>query len=664
MSGHEIFTRTRQEAGKRADLLLYRFGLDPFRAGSNDYDARGPFFRDAAEVPRIFDVFRGRFPAEADALVARAERILTRRFDLLGYRDLDFGRDIDWSLDPVHGKRAPALPWPAVPFLDFNQVGDHKIIWELNRHQFLVTLAKAYRLTGNARFAAALQELWYGWQRKNPYPLGINWASTLEVAFRAASWMWAAFLLEGTPADSAAFQRHIASTVARAGWYIERFLSTYFSPNTHLLGEGVVLFLIGARYPGLHHAARWRSTGWDITLEQSRRQVRADGMHFEQSTYYHVYALDFFLHARAMAERSALPVPKDFDAVIRRMAAALTVLSQAGALPRYGDDDGGRLFDPSRNTAAQMLDPLSTAAVLFRDSDFKTASPGLTEETLWLLGPESAAAFDALPSVPKPLHSAALPASGIYTMVSAGPPPAQLFLDAGEQGWAGAGHGHADTLGLQLAAAGRLWLTDPGTCAYVGEGGVRDDFRGTPAHNTLVVDGVHQAEPAGPFAWADRPVPELCQWIAAEASGLFDARHSGYRRLPSPVTHRRQVLRFGPACWLVRDIAEGSGVHTLDIRWHFAPDLVVITAGPAVVAHSPGESLTLLPASDPAWAVAMETAPYSPVYGVSVPAPLVRWSYHGPLPAEFAVVIGFDPYLAVSRLVRVASEQAYELRLP
>ena len=76
----------------------------------------------------------------------QAEKICRHRFDLLGYKDLDFGSPIDWHFDPVHHKRSPRKPWYQIPFLDFDQVGDHKIVWELNRHQHLVTLAEAWRL--------------------------------------------------------------------------------------------------------------------------------------------------------------------------------------------------------------------------------------------------------------------------------------------------------------------------------------------------------------------------------------------------------------------------------------------------------------------------------------------------------------------------------------
>jgi hypothetical protein len=653
MGPHEVYTRVRQEAGKRRDVLLYRLGIDPFPAWGSDFGPRGRFYCDPQDTPRIVDLLGRRMPEVAEQTVERARRIAERRFDLLGFQGLDFGKDIDWSLDPVHGRRAPAAPWPAVPCLDFPVAGDHKIVWELNRHQFLVTLAKAYRLTGDERLAATLKELWYDWSRKNPYPVGMNWTSTLEVALRAISWVWTGFLLEGTAADSSDFQRDLARGLARAGWYIQRFLSTYFSPNTHLLGEGVALFLIGVRYPGLRRAGTWRKTGWSVILEASKKQVRRDGAYFEQSTYYHVYALDFFLHARILAARNGIAVPEELDGTIRKMLSVLALLSQAGAPPRYGDDDGGRLFDGSRNRPEHLRDPLSTGAVLFRDAAFKAAAPGLCEETLWLLGPDSAAAFDAIPAGTAAPRAVELPACGIYAMASPGPPAAQLFIDGGAQGFGGAGHGHADALSVQLAAGGRLWLTDPGTCRYAGDDSLRERFRGTPAHNTLTIDGRHQADPTGPFSWGPLPRVEVRRWVSGETFDLFEGRHLGYQRLPGPVIHRRWVLRWGPKLWLVRDVAEGRGRHRFDIYWHFPPEVALAARGPAAVACRDGECLALLGVADEAWRLTVEEEDYSPAYGVRVSAPVARWSASGECPAEFATAIGFGAEVAEARLTRV-----------
>jgi hypothetical protein len=639
MSVPEIFTRSRQALSKRGDVLLYRSGIDPFRPTASALDERGPFFVDTSDVPRLLEILRRRMPGEAARIVADAGGIVNRRFDLLGYRGLDFGEEIDWFLDCVSGKRAPRLPWPAIPFLDFETVGDHKLTWELNRHQWMVTLAKACLLTGEASYSADLIRLWQSWSHYNPYPIGINWASTLEVAFRAYSWMWAAFLLEGTPANVPEFQRQVTEAIERSGWYINRYLSTYFAPNTHLLGEGAMLFLIGTRYPALRDATSWRRVGWEIVTQSAARQVRADGFYFEQSTYYHVYALDFFLHARVLAERSGMKIPAELDAVIHRMAGVLAQFSPGGALPRFGDDDGGRLFDGQRNRPSHMADPLSTAASLYGDAELKRAAAGLCEETLWLLGPGSEVVFDSLPAAEMPVRSLALPAAGIYAMVSPGPPPGQLFIDAGEQGALSAGHGHADALSVQFTRAGRLWLADPGTGWYVGGDSRRDKFRGTAAHNTITVDRLDQALPGPPFSWGPLPRVETVRWVTSEAVDFFEGRHFGYEHLPEPVVHRRWVVRLG-ALWLIRDVLEGRGVHDFEAGWHFSPGVEVLREHSLFVASDGcGETLLLAPLADESWHYTAETGEDSPVYGQSVPAPVVRARIRSACPAETAVIL-------------------------
>jgi hypothetical protein len=89
--------------------------------------------------------------------VRQADQICGHPFNLLGYTDLHYlgytdlhyGSPIGWHLDAVHGKRAPRKSFYKVRYLDYAEVGDSKVTWELNRHQHLVTLAKAYRLTSD-----------------------------------------------------------------------------------------------------------------------------------------------------------------------------------------------------------------------------------------------------------------------------------------------------------------------------------------------------------------------------------------------------------------------------------------------------------------------------------------------------------------------------------
>jgi hypothetical protein len=233
----------------------------------------------------------------------------------------------------------------------------------------------------------------------------------------------------------------------------------------------------------------------------------------------------------------------------------------------------------------------------------------------------------------------------------------QLFVDCGAQGFGGAGHGHADALSVQLAANGRLWLSDPGTCEYVGGNGLRDRFRGTAAHNTLTVDGRDQAEPSGPFSWSALPRIEPRRWVPGETFTVFEGRHFGYERLPAPVVHRRWIVGCGDGFWLVRDVAEGQGTHRLEIRWRFAPGLDVTARGAAAAACEGGESLTLLGEENENWRLSVEDSDYSPSYGARVTTRVARWSHEGPCPAEFAAAICFEAK-DEARLTRMGGEPA------
>lgn len=635
---NELRIRGRQELSKRWDLLRYRvypesttvFDSSPLISGASH------FFFSSADLPGLIAELKKRFPSEVAAAIRYAEQICKHEFDLLGFERLAYGPKIDWHLDAVHAKQAPRKPWFRIRYLDFEEAGDSKITWELNRHQHLVTLAKAYRLTGREQFVAELFSQWFDWQRENPYPIGINWASSLEVAFRTLSWLWVWNLLANSSVIPPNFSRDLLQQLAVSGRHIEKYLSTYFSPNTHLLGEGLALFFLGTLCPNLPAAVRWQSKGWNILLQGAKHQVRSDGMYFEQSTYYHVYALDIFLHARILAAANGLPIPPEFDQKIEEMLNFLATLAQTGILPRLGDDDGGRLFNPLRNRAEHLLDPLATGAVLFKRPDWKAATAVAREETLWLLGMQGLAQFDSLAEKPSSPRTAAFPESGIYLMADPAPAKAQLVIDAGPQGSLSAGHGHADALSVHLSAEGRELLLDPGTCCYVSADNSRDEFRGTAAHNTLRVEQSDQAKPKSAFSWEAFVETKVESWITGTSFELFRGLHFGYARLAHPVVHRRWVFHLKSQFWLVRDVVLGEGEHSLDLFWHIAPGFLPRqeSSGSILFEHAAGSRFALLTDDSSGWIQKLDQGWWSPVYGKREPAPVVHFSRQSALPAE------------------------------
>src|SRR2546427_446126 len=191
MNWDEVRTRVGQEVHKRSVLFLYRIGVPPTSVQFHESPSRQPefLFGDGGAQERA-DLLRAHLPAEALEIIHQADGIRRHHCGLVGYDDHDYGTEIDWDLDRVHEKRAPLEPWFKIPFLEFAAVGDHKITWELNRHQHLVTLAKAWLLSKDEKYVRELIAQWHSWMKANPYSLGINWGSSLEVAFRSLSWIW------------------------------------------------------------------------------------------------------------------------------------------------------------------------------------------------------------------------------------------------------------------------------------------------------------------------------------------------------------------------------------------------------------------------------------------------------------------------------------------
>ena len=270
-----------------------------------------------------------------DEIASLAQEIRSRQIRLFDLK-LDFVSPTPWRRDPVSGRETPPKYFRRIRYLNAEEAGDHKIIWELNRHQHLVVLAQA---GDEASLKVLFSEL-ESWFVQNPFQRGINWASALEVAFRALSWIQI-YQTAGRLMTPELRQQFLQS-LYRHGHHLEANLSVYFSPNTHLLGEAIALHALGALFPTFPEAARWAETGRHWVSHEYMRQVRGDGSHFEQSSYYHVYALDMFLFHASLAGASA-----EERATLSRMADFLeALLGPNGELPFLGDDDGGRLFHP------------------------------------------------------------------------------------------------------------------------------------------------------------------------------------------------------------------------------------------------------------------------------------------------------------------------------
>jgi uncharacterized heparinase superfamily protein len=600
----------------------------------------------AATAARI----SARFPDSAREAGATANRIVAGDYDLLGYRGLRFPSPsgVDWHYDPVHDRRAPLTFWSTVPYLS-PSCGDHKVIWELNRHQHWVALGRAYWLTGDARYRARVLMELASWLEANPPLMGINWSSMLELGFRSMSWLWTVNLLaDPAAADADPWLVDLLLALDRQLTHIEQNLSYYFSPNTHLLGEALALYVCGRALPLLKASDRRAAVGRRVLLAEMDRQIAPDGGHSERSTHYHRYALDFYLLALAVARITNDPSAAAFERAAARLGFAARLLADdRGVLPHIGDDDGGTTFALTGRAVDDIRDSLATTAAMVGRFDLNVAGP--QEESHWVLAhPVLVPALEALEAAPpaEPIGSAPLPDTGYY--VSRSSAGDHLVADAGPHGYQNAGHAHADALSLTLSVRGVPLLIDPGTSCYTIDAPLRDRMRSTSAHNTLMLDGQPQSVPSGPFHWSRAAQAAAHCWRANAGFDYLEATHDGYL----PLVHRRHLLALHGDLLVVADLVEGDGLHRADVHWHIDPRWQVSAEQRRAVLAFPGERVDLAVTHGVLQTFCGDRATglgwTAPVYGREERATTIRVSHTGGAPMWIVSVFGFNRANAIA----------------
>lgn len=580
--------------------------------------------------PAVARLMAERFPAERAAMIDRAERARRGHFDLLGLRDLSFGSPIDWHLEPLSGKRTTLDHWSRIAYLNPEVAGDKKVTWELNRCAHFVAFGQAYWMTGDERFAEAFVRQATDWMEANPVGRGINWASSLELAFRAIAWLWALHFMIDSPALDAGFVARLLKSLIAHGRHIETYLSTYFSPNTHLTGEALGLLYLGTALPELSRAAGWREGGLRVLLEQLPIHLRRDGAYFEQTTYYHRYTVEFYLHLTALAGAANLSLPAE---VSERLGLGLDYLMWTtrpdGRATLVGDDDGGRLIHLGARRLDDFRDQLATGAAMMNRGDWKFVAGSAAAETLWLLGPEALARFDATPAQPPARDGHAFAESGYFVMRDGwSKASSYTVIDCGVHGVQSCGHAHADALSFEFAAQGTTWLVDPGTFTYTGDAEMRDWFRSTTAHNTVTIDGEQQSITTGPFSWAHIAEAQADEFFAGGGFAFFQGSHNGYERLPDPVTHERALLLVkasdapSPSYLIVRDRFAAQASHRYAARYHFAAGCEVTAQENIIRATAATKGLAIHAFADSGVKTRVESGWVSRAYGERQAAPV------------------------------------------
>ena len=516
--------------------------------------------------------------------IAAADRILQHKIKLFALDNVYLGRQINWNHEY---KRNIDTPIEFSPWMDYrctDSYGDFKYFWELARFQHLIPLAKAYYLTADAMYAREIADELGSFVQQCPYLLGIHWVMPMEAAIRLISLSWVAvFLREYLRKDNKTCGL-IESIIRSHSDYVARNLSRFSSANNHLVAEAAGVFIASTCFPFIPKAEEHRKETYRILCYEITNQFYPDGVNKEQTTHYHIACYNCFLLAGLLGRANGLDFPSEYWQTLENAAGFVCAMAtDDNHLPNIGDSDDGRTVVLSETDNNQVQSLLATAAVLFDRGDFKTKAKDFDEMSFWLLGRGGIEKFELLSDAAgRSNQPVRFDKGGYYIFEATQPVPFKLIFDSGPLGFGSiAAHGHADALSIVLYVDGREFFIDPGTYTFVAKDTLRDYFRSTAAHNTLVVDGLDQSEMAGPFLWTKKAQSSVEEFVTNEHYYRIVASHNGYSRLPDPVIHCRAIdIDKKLAIITIEDRIGAKNRHTVAQYFHFSPDCEIQMVSP------------------------------------------------------------------------------------
>ncbi len=509
------------------------------------------------------------------ALQAKADRIAAGRLSFFHLEDQHLGNPIDWNRDHETGKQCPMIFAPSIDYRDIDKAGDCKLVWEPSRHHQLVVLARAYRASGQIRYAQAVVDQITSWLDQCPFGVGMQWRSPMELGIRVLNWTWAIDLIRPAGLVVGEFRDRLINAIYRHVWDVARKFSQGSSSNNHVIGEAAGVYIAASYFRDLKGAARWRASSREALCREILAQTAGDGGDLEQATGYHLFVVQFLVLAGLVGRWTNDEFPREYWSRLEKMFEFMGALSEGGEnLPMFGDADDGYVLDLGGDPR-DVRRWLAAGAVLFDRADFKQWAGEFSEATRWLMGNEAPRQYDTLHDAEREdtIKSRAFPETGYY-LLQAGRNTERISVvfDCGPLGFGSlAGHGHADALSFTLRAFGVDVLVDPGTYDYFTYPAWRQHLRSTPAHNTLTVDGQDQSVMQGLFLWGHRAEATRTDWQPHDSGGAVAGEHDGYHRLDDPATHRRRIELDGERRIVtITDEIDAKGQHDLALYFHLA----------------------------------------------------------------------------------------------
>lgn len=292
-------------------------------------------------------------------------------------------------------------------------------------------------------------------------------------------------------------------------------------------------------------------------IRQFNVQVYSDGMHWEQSTMYHIEVLNYGMKALYYLDKFKDNLDESFKNNVFALAKALFLQ----ATPSFGIETFG---DTDRSN---IQDVMTRAAVLFENKEFKWMGfASFDIESLYSLGVSQLNKYLAL-ETSKPVElSFDGEDSGMYCLRNNWNSDANFTMFT--NGSLGSGHGHSDNLHVSIYHHGQPILIDSGRLTYREDHPMRVFLKSMKAHNGVIVDGNEYCLPKESWTYSNFGTP-LKNYVRHQ-DGVHYYEGSILGNNPLSAWTRKMIV-IDQGIWVIVDSIHQDGPHTLTSRFHLDP---------------------------------------------------------------------------------------------
>lgn len=425
----------------------------------------------------------------------------------------------------------------------------------VNRHDFLLPLVRHFVLSDSLECRRKLNELFAYWIESFNVRKLHQCDTPIDSAIRLINWLWV------FNSNALELDREAALKLGRIIFLQVEFIHSRFSAGgNHLVLESLAVFIYGCLFCESRAGDRWKSWGSETLRSELFRQTTKDGVHSEQSMFYHQAVTTHFLKFFLTAAKFEVSVEAAGKERFRRMLNYVHDTTMPDLTHPVVGDGEALVTEDREHWEARSL--LAARWSMFQEPVDTSLVNMIDDSSIWLIGESSVdvgTASDTLKSTVYPDSGLAVfRARNAFVFVDAAPFSDPEFPH----------HGHADALSFVSCVGGDQLLIDPGGYGYYDDD-FRRFFRSTAAHNTITVDGRDQSELFGVLGYGRLANARIENVLLTDDVDGLVASHDGYR----PIGHRRGFFlckRPHPVL-VIYDCIAGPGTHRAVSRFHAAP---------------------------------------------------------------------------------------------